>query len=202
MNRLRTTSLAVTLVSLVPLLLVVASAQQQKIQPPRPGLGIEVATGGAQLFLPASAGGRVTVAHVLVPAAAGDPATKERVSAVRLMSQMDGGKVKVTVFALYGDAASAQSCADWKAPKASAAASYLAGDGETITINELRNLGVSFREGPITFRVVANPAAPAAAAVASSDCICALCNGMGCCPSEGECVRCNQCGPLCCFPAP
>lgn len=207
MTRLRKASLLIAFLTLLSLITAFA-ARRQKAQQATPALGIEIATSNGLLFLPASSTHKVTVTHIMVPTGAGGGSPGERVSALRIMPRMEGDKVRVTVYAVYGDASAAKSCSDWKALRASVLTSHIAGNGEAVTLNELTNLGVKLSEGALTFRVVPNknvPASPstptsAATAAATDDCICALCNGMGCCAGSGECVRCNHCGPVCCFP--
>ena len=207
MPSLRKVSLLAACLTLLSVVTVFTTSRQ-KAQQATPALGIEIATSKGLLFLPASSTRKVTVTHIMVPLGAGGGAPGERVSAIRIMPRMEGDKVKVSVYSVYGDASAAKSCADWKALRASALASYTVGNGESVTLNELPALGVKLSEGALTFRVVPNknappaPTTPIAAAAAANDCVCALCNGMGCCANAGECVRCNQCGPVCCFEAP
>ena len=169
---------------------------QQRTQQKHSGLGVEIVTDGGLLTLPVSLSNKTPVTHILTPSKINDGSLKEQVSALRIASQMDSGKVKVTVYAIYGDANAAKSCSDWKSLKAVAISSYNISEGETATVSEMS--GVNLGGKQLTFRVVPMEISLTSASAASNDCICAVCNGRGCCPNYMDCENCG-CGPVCCF---
>lgn len=169
---------------------------QQRMQQKHSGLGVEIVTDGGLLTLPVSSSSKTPVMHILTPPKISDDSLKEQISALRIASQMDAGKVKVTIYAIYGDASAAKSCSDWKSLKAVAISSYNISEGETVSVSELS--GVNLGGKQLTFRVVPVKISPTDASTNPNDCICAVCNGRGCCPSYGDCEDCG-CGPICCF---
>jgi hypothetical protein len=170
-------------------------AQQRTHQQKRSGLGVEIVTDGGLLVLPVSLSGKSPVMHVLTPLKITDGSVREQISALRIATQMDAGKVKVTIYGIYGDASAAKSCSDWKSLKALAISSYNISEGETVKVSELS--GVNLDGKQFVFRVVPMEI-PSTSASAANDCICAVCNGRGCCPNYMDCEDCG-CGPICCF---
>jgi len=168
---------------------------QQKAQQMPSSLGVEIVSKDGLLYLPVSTSFRTPVMHIRTQSET-NGSSKEPISALRVAPEMDVGKVKVNIFALYGDASAAKSCSDWRSLKAVVVATYTIGEGESITVSELSERGIKLGERQITLRVV--PAKPMLLKTsASNDCICAVCDGRGCCAGPGECVDCG-CGPICC----
>src|SRR5215813_13202131 len=75
------------------------------------------------------------------------------VSAIRLEPRMEGDKVRVTVYALRGDANNNMTCKDWDSLKSSLVGTYLVGLDETVHLIKLKDYGVVVGD-PLTFRVV------------------------------------------------
>src|SRR5215204_3492293 len=76
------------------------------------------------------------------------------VSAIRLEPRMEGDKVRVTVYALRGDANNIITCKDWDALKSNLVGTYLVGLDETVQLIRLKDYGVVVGDDPLTFRVV------------------------------------------------
>lgn len=185
--------------ALTSLLLVTVSAERPNKQPPAPSLAIEIPMTGGPFTIPAAGAGRYVFAHVRVPSLDGVKSPHEQVTAIRLVPSMTGDKVEVRVYALYGDTSSVKSCDDWKALKSSLVATYVAGDGEELAVNELSKMGVSFGERPLLVKIVPSKFAAATAALQDTTaCHCGSCGELSCCPEKGYCLGCGPCGQVCC----
>jgi len=64
------------------------------------------------------------------------------VSAIWLEPRMEGNNVRVTVYALKGDANSIITCKDWDALKSNLVGTYLVGLDESVQLNKLKDYGV------------------------------------------------------------
>jgi hypothetical protein len=188
-------------------LIVTALAQQRAVeQQPQPGLGIEIyANSDKAFYIPAPADGGSISAFVRVPLGETGQAAKDRVSAVRLTPKMDGDKLSVSVYALYGDVSQIKTCDDYNSLEKKFVASYVAGSGEKITVSQLNDLGVTFKQGNLTFKVVPKKAVekpasvtPASFSPAQRQCECGTCGGLTCCANPGYCLGCGSCGDVCC----
>lgn len=188
-------------------LIVTALARQRAVeQQPVAGLGIEIyANSDKEFYIPAPADGGTISAFVRVPLGENEKASADRPSAVRLTPEANGNKLKVSVYALYGDASRIKTCEDYNRLEKKFVASYVAGQGEKITVSRLNDLGVTFKQGALTFKVVPKRAvekpasvAPASYSPAQRQCECGRCGGLSCCPSSGFCLGCGSCGDVCC----
>lgn len=175
-----------------------AAFATRSADPPNPTLAIEVPMKNGPFHVPAAAPGRWVAAHIRVPSVDSTKPLSEQVTAVKLMPRMADGKVAVEVYALYGDLTGIKSCDDWKQLKSTFVGKYVGGDGEEISINDLGKLGVSFGEKPLSLNVVPSKYAPAPAAAQVFGCQCGGCGALTCCPANGKCLRCGDCGDVCC----
>jgi hypothetical protein len=159
-------------------------------------LAIEIPMKNGPFTVPA-AGPRTEVsAHVRVPSA-----LPGQVSAVRLMPRLVNDQVQVKVYALYGDVSNLTSCKEWEQLKSSYVGEYTAGSGGQFVVKELNDMGVSFGENPLTVRIVSMKVAPRSPQVEPIEvvaCQCAGCGGLSCCPNDGKCMTCGDCGSACC----
>jgi hypothetical protein len=162
-------------------------------------LAIEIAL-SKPFYIPATTGsGRVASVFIKVPIAQGTNRQPEDVSAIRLEPQMEGDKVKVTVYALKGEADNINSCRDWNKLQATTIGTYLAGIDEEVSLTKLKDYGISMGNAPLTFRVVARRVlSPVPETFLKEACDCGSCNGSICCPNPGYCLPCNPCGTYCC----
>ena len=194
----RRTFLTIIVTMLVTCLLLVVFTRQQKAEVAATSLGIELVKGKSVLYLPASLNSKALAAHIPVSPTADATSLAPSVTAVRVIPRMEGNKVKVEIYAVFGNIDASQNCAARAALKSSLIATRLAGKGEVVTVVELDNLGLKPKDGPLTFRVVSNTLP--LPSKNSDDCICAVCSGIGCCPDgEGRCPQCSACGEVCCM---
>lgn len=192
MLRLKKSLLLVTSISMFTLLLGVALAKDAPEQPKTTVLAIEIPMQNGPFTVPAAGPGKSVSAHVRIPVTDSTKPLSEQVTALRLMPKVTDEKVEVKVFALYGDTSSVKNCDDWKNLKASFVGKYVAGAGEDIALGDL-----GFKSGakPFSFSVVKVAASPQ---VIITACQCATCGGLSCCPENGKCIGCGDCGSACC----
>jgi hypothetical protein len=128
-------------------------------------------------------------------------ASKNSVSAIRLEPKLENDKVRVTVYAIYGDIEGITNCVDMDALKKVKVDTYLARVDEEVFVKKLRKFNVKMEKDPFTFRVVSKsifapmPSEPGGA----GGCGCMKCNRVNCCPNSGYCVEC-ECVTVCCSP--
>jgi len=175
----------------------VAAAYARKGRAPNASpLGIEIAL-SKPFYVPAANGGKTTMVVIRVPAA--DGASQAAVSAIKLEPKMEGDKVKVSLFALVGDANNIKTCHDWDALKSTPVGTYVAGVDEEVSLVKLRDFGVSMGKDPLTFRVVPRRVlSPTPQDFELTGCDCGSCAGLICCPNAGYCIGCGSCGSVCC----
>lgn len=202
MTRLRTLFTILSVCALVTILVGVVSARRTTEEPAAPEspevttLAIEIPMKNGPFTVPAAWPHTTVSAHVPVPSA-----LPGGVSAVRLMPRLVDDKVQVKVYALYGDVSNVTSCEEWKQLKSSYVGEYTAGSGGEFAVKELSSLGVSFGEKPLTVRIVPMKVAPRVVQtdpIIVTACQCAGCGGLSCCPDNGKCIRCGDCGSACC----
>lgn len=195
--------------ALVTLLVVVVSAKRPTETPSAAAptaaattLAIEVPMKDGPFTVPAAGPGREVSAHIAVPSVDSAKARPDQVTAVRLMPRIVDDKVEVKVYALYGDVSNITSCEGWGKLKASFVGEYTASGGGEFVVKELNDLGVSFGEKPLTVHIVPMKVAPRPqteiAPIVAEACGCAGCQGLSCCPNNGKCMRCGNCGSVCC----
>jgi hypothetical protein len=183
-------------------LLAVAFAQQPKSGlTQQHGLVLEIAL-VKSFDIPASVTGQGRAAFVRVNAAANSQATP--MSAIKLMPEMIGDKMKVTISVVSGDTSGIKTCSDWYTLKQTTIASYTISEGDEVTVPELTNLGANFKDGKLTFRAVSYKALPQPLnnGGGGGGCGCGWCGGLSCCPNPGFCINCSPCGDVCCAPQP
>ena len=200
MNDTRKSFLAAAL-ALPLVFLLISFAQQRNGRSFPDRLGIEIALSDKTFYVPAAPAGRSVVAYIRVPVGENIGSHTEQVSAVKLMPRMEGNRIKVTVYSLFGDTCGVRSCEDWKSLKSTPVAAYLASEGEEITISELPNLGAKFKGGVLAFRVVPARTVPPQSS-SGGECDCGWCGRLACCPNPGKCITCGSCGDVCCAPLP
>lgn len=184
-------------VLLISLLVAAAYARKGRVPSASP-LGIEIAL-SKSFYVPAANGGKTTMVVIRVPASDGTSQRQDAVSAIKLEPKMEGDKVKVSVFALIGEANHIKTCSDWDALKSVPVATYIAGLDEEVSLVKLRDFGVNMGTNPLTFRVVPRKIlSPLPQDAYTSGCDCASCDGLICCPNSGYCIGCGSCGSVCC----
>lgn len=199
MSRRRAPLLITITLALLSTLVVVSAQQTGKRL--IPSLSIEIDTSGGLLTLPASVNTKTLAAYIPVPPAVGNTSLKEQASAVKIIPRTEGDKLRVNVYAVYGDISKAKTCSDMKSLKTTSITSYLVGEGDKVVVSELDKFGIELKEDQLAFRVVPQETPQfikAATASLQQGCICPLCNGIGCCADEGQCRRCSGCGIVCC----
>jgi hypothetical protein len=207
MKHAKKTLIAVSTLALLSLILVSALARRRAaVQQSGPGMGVEIyANSDKTFYIPAPADGGTISAFVRVPHDEKQQASDDRPSAVRLTPEADGDKLKVSVYALYGDLGRVKTCDDYNGFEKKFVASYVAGPGEKVTVSKLNDLGVTFKQGELTFKVVPKRAVekpgsiqPASYSPVQRQCECGSCGGLSCCPNTGYCLGCGSCGDVCC----
>lgn len=160
-----------------------------------PALGIEIAL-AKPFYIPAATSNRRMSAVVRTPVA--KEYSGGEITAIRLAPVMEGDKVKVTVYALLGDADDIKnitSCKDWDSLQAIKVGTYTAGLDEEVSVSKLRDYGISFETGDLKFHVVPRKVFPQNG---GGECGCAGCGTLQCCPNSGKCMSCGGCGQACC----
>ena len=184
----------------LPLLLILGVSYAKEVGEGQP-LAIEFAM-NKPFYVPASAGSeKAKYVVIRVPADKQSASAKNAVTAIKVEPKMEGDKVRVTVYALRGDADHIITCKDWNNLQSNLVGSYLAGLDETVELIKLRDYGVGVNDGPLTFRVVPRKVLspmPQDAVVSGGGCGCASCGGLICCPNPGYCLSCGSCGSVCC----
>lgn len=159
------------------------------------GLAIEIEL-SKSFVIPASAPGQRRAAFVRVP-------NNGQLSAIKVVPEMAGDKLKITLSGLSGDTSGIKTCSDWNNLKESPIAIYIIGEGEEITVPQLANLGDNFKDGKFSFKAVVAPAQiEPMNNPGGGGCGCGWCGRLSCCPSAGFCINCSPCGDVCCAPLP
>lgn len=186
------------LVFALPLLLVLGVSYAREARDSQP-LAIELAL-NKPFYVPASsASEKAKYVVIRVPADKQSAPAKNAVSAIKLEPKMEGDKVRVTMYALRGDADHIIACKDWDNLQANLVGSVLAGLDETVELVKLKDYGVGVDGGPLTFRVVPRRVlSPTPQDMLAAGCGCAACDGLVCCPNSGYCLSCGACGTVCC----
>ncbi|HEY0004871.1 MAG TPA: hypothetical protein VGB17_08670 [Pyrinomonadaceae bacterium] len=198
MNRFRITLLILPVLGLS--LLAVAFARHSKDNSPsRQGLAIEIAL-SKSFVIPAGTAEQRRAAFIRVPANPNNNAHAAQISAIKVLPETVGDKVKITVSTLVGDTRGIKQCSDWNNLKESPVATYTISKGEEITVPQLANLGANFKDGKLTIRAVPAPDGLAPYNSGGGGCGCGWCGRLSCCPSEGYCISCAPCGDVCCAP--
>jgi hypothetical protein len=190
-----------TAVAVTSALLTVATTYASLLQKSAaPALGIEIAL-AKPFYIPAATGNRKMSAVVRAPVT--EEYSGREVTAVKLAPVMEGDKVRVTVYALIGDVTDIKniiSCKDWDLLESKTVDTFLAGLDEEISIKKLRDYGVKFETGDLTFRIVPKKVFPQMPlhGGGGDECECASCGTLQCCPNPGNCIGCGSCGQACC----
>lgn len=187
----------VTVLALIAILVGVVSAKRPVKGDTKTVLAIEIPMKNGPFTVPAAIPGTEVFAHIRVPSVDSSKAMPEQVTAVRLMPRLVDGKVTVKVYALYGDVSKIASCDEWKHLNGNYVGEYTAGSGEEFQVKELASFGASFGENPLTVHIVPMKLAPKPQVVVTA-CQCATCGGLSCCPDNGKCIGCGDCGSACC----
>lgn len=197
--RISKRTILIAIGALLVSLLVVAAYARKPRRVMAPPLGIEIAL-SKPFYVPAAAGGKTTMIVIRVPVADGASQGQDAISAIKLEPKMEGDKVKVSVFALIGEANNIKTCRDWDALKSTPVGTYVAGLDEEVSLVKLRDFGVSMGNDPLTFRVVPRRILSPLPQDQGKEggCDCASCGGLICCPNPGYCIGCGSCGSVCC----
>ncbi|HEX8456392.1 MAG TPA: hypothetical protein VF656_03640 [Pyrinomonadaceae bacterium] len=184
---------------------VTSATQQQRPIAQRPGqfikaLGIEVTQSqNKTFFMQAATANRRISAVIKVPVKNGNLPVQNSVSAIKLDPKLEKDKVRVTVYAIYGDLTGIQKCEDLNSLKTVKVGSYVAGEDKEVSVSDLRKYGVRMEKDPFKFRVISKTIfAPVPNNPAPDSCGCMLCNRATCCPNPGYCVDCD-CATVCCM---
>jgi hypothetical protein len=187
----------ILLLILTTVLLVLSAAYAKKAPEGEP-LAIEFAM-AKPFYVPASSASEKAKYIVIRVPTEKQTERQNAVTAIRLEPKMEGDKVRVTIYALRGDANNIITCKDWDALKANLVGTYLAGLDETVQLIKLKDYGVGVGDEPLTFRVVPRKAlSPLPQDLLVEGCGCASCGGLICCPNPGYCLSCGACGSVCC----
>ena len=186
------------LVLTLPLLLILGVSYAKEGGKAEP-LAIEFAL-EKPFYVPATAGSEKSKFVVIrVPLEKQSVPGENAVTAIKIEPKMEGDKVKVTVYALRGDADHIITCKDWEALKSDLVGTYLAKLDETVQLVKLKDYGVGVADAPLTFRVVPRRVlSPVPQDAFASGCDCGSCDGLICCPNPGYCLTCGSCGQVCC----
>jgi len=181
----------------LPLLLILSVSYAREAGEGQP-LAIEFAM-DKPFYVPASAGSeRAKYVVIRVPKDKQTAPGKNAVTAIKVEPKMEGNKVRVTIYALRGDADHIITCKDWDNLQANLEGSYLAGLDETVELIKLKDYGVGVSDGPLTFRVVPRKVLSPMPQDLIASCGCGACDGLICCPNPGYCLSCGTCGSVCC----
>lgn len=163
-----------------------------------PSLGIEVSQ-KKSFFMQAATSKRISSVVLRVPYQAGTAVSRDSVSAIKLEPKVEKGKVRVNVYALYGDTQGIKRCEDLDALKTVKVDSIVAGLGKEVRVLKLRKYGVKMENDPFTFRVISKSIFAPNDPGPGSGCSCLSCELQTCCPNPGYCNNCD-CGTICCRP--
>ncbi len=120
---------------------------------------------------------------------------------------MEDDKVRVEVFAIYGDIHAVKSCKELEAFKSKLLGSQILSKGESLNLSELANLKLTENDNPLLVKVIGMKKdyndkpfenISGNAQIAG----CASCGTLACCPSPGKCFNCGDCGLVCSAPKP
>lgn len=191
------TAIAVTIISILVATTYASRFRQSAV--PAPALGIEIAL-AKPFYIPAATSTKRMSAVVRTPIVEGG--SGQEITAVKLAPVMEGDKVKVTVYALMGDANDIKnitSCKDWDSIKSVTVDTYTVGLDEEVSITKLRDYGIRFENGDLKFRVVPKKVFTQYSPFeGGGGCDCASCGALQCCPNPGYCIGCGSCGQACC----
>lgn len=196
MKRFRIILLTLPVLCLTLLMVAFAGPRKDNPTSSRQRLAIEIAL-SKSFVIPAGDSGRKRAAFIPVPANLNNDAQSAQLSAIKVLPEMVGDKVKITVSTLSGDTSGVKTCSDWNSLKESAIATYTISEGEEITVPQLSNLGGNFQGGKLTFKAIAAPLLNEPAE-GGGGCGCGRCGDLICCPNASSCIGCGTCGTVCC----
>jgi hypothetical protein len=179
MNRLTKLFLSIWVASLVLAIAYPVIAERDKTDPVKEGVGIEISMDGRQPFTLSVTAQKHRLALL--------PVNGAKTSAVKVISQMEGGSIKFNFLAVLDKLPETPTCDNIKTLKTEAVASYVAREGDVIRVSDFEKFGVA----PFTVKVMKMTAAQ----VCPDGCCC--CGSTTCCPNPGNCLQCGSCG-LCC----
>lgn len=170
--------------------------EQNRGQFTKASLGIEVSQ-KKPFFMQAATSNKITSAVIRVPFEKGKDLPENSVSAIKLEPRLEKDKVRVTVYAIYGDIQGLKKCADLDALKTVKVDSIVAGPDEEVRVLKLGDYGVKMEKDPFTFRVVSKSIYAPVYDLETGGCPCMTCDLVTCCPNPGYCVPCD-CVTVCC----
>lgn len=167
-------------------------------------LGVEINTRNP-FYFPAATGNETITG--LVRVGKSENASSEDITGLKIAPTMEGGKVRVEVFAVYGDIHAVKSCKELAAFKNKLLGSQILNKGESLNLSELANLKRTENEEPLFVKIVGmkkdyndNPFEKTSGIAQVSGC--GSCGNLLCCPAPGKCLGCGDCGLVCRGPNP
>lgn len=150
-----------------------------------------------------------------IPAATGDEritglvrvgktenASPEEITGLKIAPTIENGKVRVEVFAVYGDIRTVKTCKELATFKSKSLGSQTLSKGETLNLSALANLKGAENESPLLVKIVGmkkdfndDPLKNVSHTVQVSGCT--SCGTLACCPNPGKCFQCGDCGLVC-----
>lgn len=176
MNKLTKLFLRMLVVTSILVLTYPATAERSIVETQGNGLGLEISMEGREQFTLSLAGKNRRQAILPVNAA--------KISAVKVVSWVEGDSLKFDVLAVVDKLPESATCDNSKELKAEQVGSYIAAKGEVVRISDFQKFGVA----PFTVKVVAAAACPGG---------CCCCGLRQCCPPPPYCLGCGTCG-ICC----
>jgi len=162
-------------------------------------LGVEINT-KSSFYIPAAYGSKTITG--LVKVGKSENASADDISGLKIAPKAENGKVRVEVFAVYGDISGVKSCKELEAFKSKSLGSQVLGKDESLNLSELANLKLSENEESLQVKIVGmkkdfndNPFQKISGTAQLPDC--GSCGTLFCCPSPGKCISCGDCGLVC-----
>jgi hypothetical protein len=176
-----------------------SASQQEKANPVRveeERVVLEITSAGREPFDVPVPKSRTIAA--LIPVLGSD------ISAVRIIPWIEGGLVNIEVSALYGDLSHITTCEQLRALRTESVGSYHAVKGSVIVLSELMGFGVQpFDVHVVSVNAKAEDNQSTSGSSLDSDGDfdakpnCCTCHSLACCPSQGHCLGCGECGVCC-----
>lgn len=163
-------------------------------------LGVEINVKNKPFYFPAATDRKVITGLIRV----GNPenASSEDISGLKIAPKMEGDKVQVEIFAIYGDIRGVKSCDDLDGVKSKLISSKVLDKGELLNLSELAHLKTTENAETLNLKIVGfkknfNEVYTEKISGAAQIPGCGTCGQLDCCPAPGKCIACGDCGLVC-----
>lgn len=162
-------------------------------------LGVEINT-KSLFYFPAAVGNETITG--LVRVGNSENASADDITGLQIAPKVENGKVRVEVFAVYGDIHAVKSCEELENFKSNLLGSQVLSKGESLDLSKLANLKQSENGESLQVKIVGmkkdfndNPFEKISGTAQVSGC--GYCGSLACCPNPGKCLQCGDCGLVC-----